>query len=167
MCILLLVYCFINCYYESIIVYRAIAVVTPFIYIGCIVRKNIKRLEPFKTSLIFKCIIIFTMTLYIEAYCYKSEVYFSTIILTLLIFVYLIKVPNLFGFQLHIPVKVSMDIYLWHRLIYALLFGCFSLEFLNKIAAIIVFCIVLAIFTFLRSLQIIHSHRKHRFIISK
>lgn len=151
MSILLLVSCFINCYYESIVVYRAIAVAIPFVYMGCMVRKYLDRVIAVKQSLILKCIILFTITLYVEALCYKSEVYFSTIVLTLLMFIYLLKTPDLFGFQLRIPVKVSMDIYLWHRLIYALLFGFFSLEFMKDIAAIIVFCIALLLFTFIRS----------------
>lgn len=153
MSILLLVSCFINCYYESIIIYRSIGVAIPFIYIGCMIRKYLNKVTAIKTSLILKCTIAFTITLYIEALCYKSEVYFSTIILTLLMFVYLLKAPDLFGFQLRIPVKVSMDIYIWHRLIYTLLFGFFNLEFLKDIAAIIVFCIALLLFTFIRLLE--------------
>lgn len=150
MSILLLVSCFINCYYESIVVYRAIAVAIPFVYMGCMVRKYLDNIIVIKTSLILKCIILLTITLYIEALCYKSEVYFSTIVLTLLMFIYLLKTPGFFGFKLRIPVKVSMDIYLWHRLIYALLFGFLSLKFMKDIAAIIVFCIALLLFTFIR-----------------
>lgn len=150
MILLLLVACATNSYYESIIVYRVFAVALPFVYLGMLLKKyNALILDISKRTIII-LIFLFVLTLYAESFFYTSEVYFSTIPLTLLIVIYLIKTPDLFGIKMNIPVKVSMDIYLWHRLIYALLFGFFNLGLLKYVAAVVVFCITLLIFTVIR-----------------
>ena len=144
---------------ENIIVPRTVSVALPCIYLGYMMKKHIEMISVFSTSRIMVSIALFTATLYVEALFRHVEVYMSTIPLTLLVFMYLIKNPSLFNVRLRIPVKVSMDIYIWHRLAYALLFGLFSLKALEPLAAIIVFTLVMLIATIYRKSMAVYAAR--------
>ena len=65
--------------------------------------------------------------------------------LTTLVFIYLVRNPELISFRLKIPIKVSMDIYIWHRLVYVILFGVIGLNIFSSFEAIVTFIVVIFI----------------------
>ena len=159
--VLLLCATSVNYYYfyshpnSGVLIIRTISVAIPFIYAGYALRRHAGMIKEVSSAKVLYGIIFFTVTLYIEALFNRHiEVYFSTIPLTILIFIYLIRKPKLLGEKCSIPVKTAMDIYIWHRLVYALLFGFFRLQALEPMAAIIVFITVLAISYLLRQLGV-------------
>lgn len=79
------------------------------------------------------------------------EVYFSIIPLTALIFIYLIKNLELISIRLKIPIKVSIDISIWHRLTYVILFGVIGLNVFSSIEAIVTFIVVIFIAIIVRT----------------
>lgn len=151
----------INYYNEQIVVVRTISVAIPFIYTGYILRKHIDVVKKIDNKYFLYGIILFTITLYIESLFKHVEIYVSTFPLTTLIFIYLVKNPELFCIRLKLPVKISMDIYLWHRLTYALIFGFLNLSILKPFAAVIIYFVVLILATCCRNKRILISFCNH------
>ena len=78
-------------------------------------------------------------------------VYFSIIPLRTLIFIYLIKNPELISIRLKIPIKVSIDISIWHRSTNVILFGVIGLNIFSSIEAIVTFIVVIFIAIIVRT----------------
>ena len=78
-------------------------------------------------------------------------VYFSIIPLRTLIFIYLIKNPELISIRLKIPIKVSIGISIWHRLTNVILFGVIGLNIFSSIEAIVTFIVVIFIAIIVRT----------------
>lgn len=145
---------------ESVIVPRALSVALPCIYLGYMMKRHIEVISDFSTSRMMLGIALFTTILYVEALFRHVEVYFSTIPLTLIVFMYIVKNPSLFNVRLEIPVKVSMDIYIWHRLAFALLFGFFNMKALEPLAAAMVFALVMLVATVCRKSMAAYAARR-------
>ena len=129
----------------------------PFLYIGMIIHryeKNIKQHRlTWNTTFIIVCMALSVITLYAEQFLSTSakEVYLSTPVLVVTIFVLCIKYPDIeWKTTSRLPVKATMDIYVWHRLLYALLV-LFACDF-KPLSAIAVFLICVVLFSTCRIL---------------
>lgn len=153
---LLLIGCSVNYVFGKIVVDRSISVAIPFMYAGYVIRQYKNLCLSLKNSNILLIITLFLITLYVEVLINNQlhknvEVFFSTIPLTIFSFIYLVKNPNLIGLNIKIPIKVAMDVYIWHRLVYVLLFGVIGLNIVNQFAAIIVFIVIMFIAAMVRT----------------
>lgn len=148
--LLLLIGCSVNYVSGEIIIDCSICVAVPFMYIGYMIRRYRNLILNVTNLKVLANIVLFLTSLYFEAFInhglHKNvEVYFSTIPLTTLIFIYLVRNPELISFRLKIPIKVSMDIYIWHRLVYVILFGVIGLNIFSSFEAIVTFIVVIFI----------------------
>lgn len=132
-----------NYFSSNIVIYRFIAVAIPFIYMGYCIKEKESIITKLSSALLTKLIILFIVFLYIESFYIKTEIYISTAPLTVLIFMLFIKKPNLFRSNLKIPVYISMDIYIWHRLFWILTSILFidicGIKFYKWIAAVVTY----------------------------
>lgn len=155
----------INYFEGKIVIDRSLSVAVTFIYAGMLLKKHMAALRRVSNRQLMLIMGISLITLYIEAIWARLdmrnvEIYYSTIVLTIVIFVYLSNNPDLFGLKQLIPTKVSMDIYLWHRLVYAFLFGLLPMTTLRSIAPILIYVFTLGISWGVRSLWINYLVRR-------
>ena len=129
----------------------------PFLYLGMVIHryeKNIKERLTWDTTFIIIGVILSIVTLYTERFLFPQteEIYLSTPVLATSLFVFCIKYPHIEVKCIsRLPVKVTMDIYVWHRLIYALLV-LFVYDF-QPFSALVVFMMCVVIFSSYRILK--------------
>ena len=155
----------VNYFEGKIVIDRSLSVAVTFIYAGMLSKKYMATLRRISNRQLMLIMGVSLITLYIEAIWARLdmrnvEIYYSTIVLTIAIFVYLSNNPNLFGHKLLIPTKVSIDIYLWHRLVYAFLFGLLPMATLRSIAPILIYVLTLGISWGVRTLWINYLTRR-------
>ena len=146
-----------NYFSETPVLSRVAYQALPFLYLGLLIHHHevvsVKSLIE-KSSLLLAVTIIMSVTLYIE-YIFNpvlEEIYLSTPLLTITLFLLCLKFPNIIikPFD-RLPVKITMDIYIWHRLIYALV-TIYIYDF-SKISGIVVFMICILLFSTYRYLD--------------
>lgn len=154
----------INYFSGGVVIYRFISVVIPFVYIGYLLKKNENSIIKIRLRSIIILSSLLIIILYLEAFFTKKvEIYISTPWLIILIFILLVKRPDLFKRKLKISSQVAMDIYIWHRFLWILTSILFidicKITYYKEIAPVIVFLTILITSSFLRTQK--HSQRKY------
>lgn len=123
----------------------------PFLYLGMCIRKYQKKWLMWDTKIILLGMSLSFVALYSERYIIASskEVYLSTPFCAAAIFFLCLKFPHIEVKAINqLPVKATMDIYVWHRLLYALLV-LFGFDF-KPFQAVVVFLMCVVLFSICR-----------------
>ena len=122
--LLIIVSIIINCIYGGVLVPRLLSASIPFVLIGAWLRCHRKSYEN-KLPFIKLCIsvVLLYMVGWIEMKFFEGykEIVFSTTFHSIVLFLAALKSPYKFGFISHLPVKITFDVYIYHRLMFVLL----------------------------------------------
>lgn len=135
---------------DNHVVSRVLYQAFPFLFLGMLVHryeKTICKTILWKSKYLFAAITLFIITLYVERIVTGSvkEIYLSTPLLVTAIFITCLKYPDVTIRPLSsLPVKATLDIYVWHRLIYALI-TAYIFDF-GKMSGIVIFLICVVLF---------------------
>lgn len=145
-------------YRNGYVVPRIISASFVFLYVGLVLHKIIAE-HPFlyKREYLMLLAIFLIVALYAEQLLLRCESYNRILLLpaSLAIFMLIISYKKQFGggkLLSKIPIKTTLDIYLWHRLLYVFLVGVLNINF-HKIDAIAVFLILAVVSIILRKLD--------------
>lgn len=144
-------------YRSGYVVPRIISASFVFLYVGLFLHK-ITAGHSFlnKREYLMILALFLVVALYAEQLLLHCESYNRIVLLpaSLAIFILIISYRNQFGggkILSEVPIKTTLDIYLWHRLLYVFLVGILNINF-HKIDAVAVFLILTVVSIILRKL---------------
>lgn len=121
---------------------RPIGASFPYLYSGLLIAKNQDTFNKYKASSLLIAFFCFVVFLYLEAFFFRAHSYGRFFLLPSSVFIFVLLLRCQYFFQGKcwgaIPKRTSLDIYIWHRLWFAILSGVFGL-YLYQFDAIIIF----------------------------
>lgn len=145
-------------YRNGYVVPRIISASFVFLYVGLVLHKIMAEHSfLYKREYLMVLAMFLVVALYAEQLLLRCESYNRILLLpaSLAIFMLIISYRKQFGggkLLSKIPIKTTLDIYLWHRLLYVFLVGVLNINF-HKIDAIAVFLILAVVSIILRNLD--------------
>ncbi len=137
--------------YNEIVIPRVLSIGLPFVWCGMIIRKYQKKfvLSLFTVSLL----VVFSLAVaYFEfflsspatnLYNVQTQIFFSTPLLSIAIFSLLLSLNAKYPLSIKLPVKFTLSVYVWHRLVF-LLFVILGLNsYLFRFDALVVFVVTI------------------------
>lgn len=138
----------------------------PSIYLGICVNKYRHRLYGISTMQILTGIFMFVVFVYAEYILSVSllnrvvacDAYLGTLMLSSLFVIVTLRLPETIKRGGGIPYQASLDIYIWHQLVYVILVGLFEIE-LYQLDAIVVFVVSMLISIIYRHIKNYYENR--------
>lgn len=122
--ILILISIIINRLYGGVLVPRLLSASIPFVLIGAWLRCHWNVFEnQFSFIKLLIAVVVLLMVGGVEMKFFDGykEMVFCTPFLSIVLFLAALKSPYKFGFISHFPVKITFDVYIYHRLMFVLL----------------------------------------------